>query len=75
MPPAPGMMPRRVSGRAKRAVGAARRKVVDRASSSPPPSAREDIPAMVGMGSVERVVRRLRRVVRKWVVLWRRGGV
>ena len=50
------------------------RKVVLRASSKPPPRAREEMALMVGMGRAERVLRVRRRDVRKWVVL-ARGGV
>lgn len=51
------------------------RNVHARASSSPPPSAMEDIAAIEGMGSEERVLRVWRRWVRKLRVLrgWLRG--
>jgi hypothetical protein len=48
--PAPGIMPRRVSGNPSSAVEAATRKVVHKASSSPPPRATPFIAAMVGIG-------------------------
>ena len=45
------------------------RKVVLRASSRPPPRAREETALMVGRGRDERVVRVSRRAVRKaWVL-------
>ena len=47
------------------------RRVVARASSRPPPRAREEIAEMVGMGRVEMEVRVERRWVRKAVVLER----
>lgn len=50
------------------------RKVVLRASSRPPPRAREEMALMVGIGRVESVVRVVRRVWRKWLVLQRRRG-
>lgn len=68
------MMARRVSGRPTEAVEAKTRKVVARASSSPPPRAREETALMVGMGRAERAVRVVRRVRRKWLVLAERGG-
>ena len=71
MPPAPGMMPSRVSGRATRALDAKTRNVVVRASSSPPPNAREETALMVGMGSLASVSNVPRSKVRKsrvWAV-------
>ena len=54
VPPAPGMMARfAVSGRARTASAAKTRKVVERASSRPPPKAEEEIALMVGMGRFE----------------------
>jgi hypothetical protein len=50
------------------------RKCVDKASSRPPPRAREDMAEMVGMGRLERVVNVERRVARKLFVLQRRDG-
>ena len=50
------------------------RKVVDRASSRPPPRALEEIAAMLGIGSVSRAVRVLRRLERKVRVLDQEGG-
>ncbi len=65
------MMARRVSGSASAAVDAKTRKVVARASSRPPPRAREETALMVGMGRAESCVRVVRRVCRKWLVLER----
>lgn len=63
------MMARRVSGSPICAVEAMRRKVVLRASSRPPPRAREDMALMLGMGRAKRAVKVARRVVRKvWVL-------
>lgn len=70
MPPAPGMMPRRVSGRATRALDVKMRREVARASSRPPPRARDAMAEMVGMGRVERAVRVARRWVRNAAVLF-----
>ena len=70
MPPAPGMIPSRVSGRPTVAVEAKTRREVARASSRPPPRASEESAVRVGIGSVERAVRVARRWVRKVVVLW-----
>lgn len=67
------MMPRRVSGSAICALDAKTRKVVESASSRPPPRASEETALMVGRGRVERVVRVARRVVRKVSVLWGMG--
>lgn len=69
VPPAPGMMPRRVSGRPTVALELRTRKCVERASSSPPPSATEEMAEMVGMGRLDRDVRVLRRFVRNSAVL------
>lgn len=69
VPPAPGMMPRRVSGRPTWAVEARTRKWVQRASSSPPPRAVEDMALIVGMGRAERALKVLRRLKRKADVL------
>jgi hypothetical protein len=62
VPPAPGMMPRRVSGRPTIAVDARTRMCVQRASSRPPPSAVEEMALMVGMGREERALNVLRRL-------------
>lgn len=70
MPPAPGMMASRVSGRPTMAEEPKTRKCVHRASSRPPPRAREEMEEMVGMGRVERLVNVVRRVVRNWFVLF-----
>ena len=51
------------------AVEARTRKVVLRASSKPPPRAREEMALMVGIGRAERGERVVRRVGRKWLVL------
>lgn len=69
VPPAPGMMPSRVSGRPICAVEAITRKLVQRASSRPPPSAIDDTADMVGIGRRERAVKVLRRLERKAAVL------
>jgi len=69
VPPAPGIIARRVSGRATRAVEAKMRRLVVRASSRPPPRAREERAVRVGMGRVEMEVKVARRAVRKAVVL------
>lgn len=69
VPPAPGRIARRVSGRPTVAVEARTRKCVDRASSRPPPRATEEMAEMVGMGSAERVVNVSRRLARKSAVL------
>lgn len=47
------------------------RKVVLRASSRPPPRAREEMAVMLGMGRAERAVRVARRAARK---VWVLGG-
>lgn len=67
------MMARRVSGSPIWALAAMTRKVVLRASSRPPPRAREEMAVMLGMGRAERAVRVARRVVRKVRVLEVRG--
>ena len=69
MPPAPGMMASRVSGRATRAEEVKIRRWVERASSRPPPKARDEMALIVGMGRLETEVRVLRRVNRKAEVL------
>ena len=63
------MIPRRVSGKPTMAREAKTRRVVERASSRPPPRAMEETAEMVGMGRVERVVRVWRREERKEFVL------
>lgn len=75
MPPAPGRMARRVSGRATREEVVKRRREVVRASSRPPPRAREERAERVGMGRVVIWVKVARRVWRKWAVLFRGGRV
>jgi hypothetical protein len=45
------------------------RKSVERASSRPPPRAREEMALMVGMGRVERDLNVSRRLKRNWAVL------
>ena len=75
MAPAPGMMARRVSGRATAAEEAKTRREVVRASSRPPPRAREERAVRVGRGRVVMRWKVWRREVRKWAVLfWREGG-
>lgn len=69
VPPAPGIMPSRVSGSPTCAVDAKTRMLVQRASSRPPPRARELIALMVGIGRMERAVKVLRRLARKAAVL------
>ncbi len=69
MPPAPGMMARRVSGRPTAALDENTRKCVARASSSPPPRAIDEMAEIVGMGRAERDVRVSRRLDRKAAVL------
>jgi len=63
------MMPRRVSGRPTTALEERTRKWVERASSRPPPRAREEMALMVGTGIVERAENVPRRFVRKISVL------
>jgi hypothetical protein len=62
-------MARRVSGRPTVAVEARMRRCVVRASSRPPPRAREEMALMVGMGRVERRVKVVRSEARKVTVL------
>tara|TARA_R110002060_G_scaffold16167_1_gene22482 strand:+ start:404 stop:601 length:198 start_codon:yes stop_codon:yes gene_type:complete len=62
-------MPRRVSGSPTCAVEEKTRRVVQRASSRPPPRARELTALMVGIGRIERAVNVLRRLERKAAVL------
>lgn len=69
MPPAPGIMPSRVSGSPTCAVDAKTRMFVERASSKPPPRAMEEIALIVGTGRAERAVNVPRRVERKAAVL------
>lgn len=57
VPPAPGMMARRLSGMPTVAAAEKTRKVEARASSRPPPSAMEDIAEMEGMGREERFLK------------------
>jgi hypothetical protein len=64
------MMPRRVSGRPTTALEVRTRKWVERASSRPPPRAREEMALMVGMGRSERAEKVPRRLVRKSAVLF-----
>lgn len=71
MPPPPGIMARRVSGRPSLAVEAATRKVVVRASSRPPPRAEPLMAEMVGMGSEASWVKVARRLLRNSRVLFR----
>jgi len=71
VPPAPGTIPRRVSGSATLAVDAKTRRLVVSASSRPPPKAREESAVMVGIGRWESEVKVLRREKRKSVVLKR----
>lgn len=52
--PAPGMIPRRVSGRPIMALEVRTRMCVARPSSRPPPRAIEDMAEIEGMGSAER---------------------
>lgn len=69
MPPAPGMMARRDSGRATVAFEERTRKWVERASSRPPPRAREEIAEIVGTGRWAREVNVARRLERNSAVL------
>lgn len=69
MPPAPGMIASRVSGRPTIAVALKIRNVVQRASSRPPPRATEERDVSVGIGRAEIRVSVERRVVRNWFVL------
>jgi hypothetical protein len=67
-------MPRRVSGRPTVALEVRTRKWVERASSRPPPRAREDMALMVGMGRAERAEKVPRRLARKSAVLLLKVG-
>lgn len=67
--PAPGIMARRVSGKATTAVEARTRKSVHNASSRPPPKAELATAEMVGIGRVERRVKVLRSFERKAATL------
>ena len=69
VPPAPGMMARRVSGRPMVAEAVMRRMFVARASSRPPPRATEEMQERVGMGRAESVFSVERRLWRKLFVL------
>jgi len=69
VPPAPGIIPNRVSGSATVVVEAKTRRWVARASSRPPPNAGAARAEMVGIGSAEMEVRVPRREVRKFMVL------
>lgn len=69
VPPAPGMMARRVSGSATVVLEPKTRRWVVSASSRPPPNAGAASAEMVGMGRCEMDVKVLRRVVRKEDVL------
>ena len=62
-------MPNRVSGRPTIAVDAKTRRCVQRASSRPPPRAREETAEMVGIGRAERAVNVALRFARKAAVL------
>lgn len=69
MPPAPGMMPMRVSGRQTMAEVVKTRRVQARASSKPPPKAKPEIAAIEGMGREESMLNVWRRAVRKSCIL------
>lgn len=69
VPPAPGMMPSLVSGRPTVALEERTRKWVERASSRPPPRAREEIAEIVGIWRLERSVKAPRRSERNLAVL------
>lgn len=69
MPPAPGIIPSRVSGRPMVALDERTRKCVERASSRPPPRARDEIADMVGIWRLERDAKVPRRLLRNWAVL------
>lgn len=71
VPPAPGIIANRVSGRPTVAVDENTRKFVARASSRPPPKAWEEIAVMDGIGREASRVRVLRRVVRNCDILRR----
>jgi hypothetical protein len=62
-------MPRRVSGRPTTALEVRTRRWVVRASSRPPPRAREEMAEMDGIGRAERDVNVSRRLARKSAVL------
>jgi hypothetical protein len=68
--PAPGMMARRVSGRATVAVEANTRKLVQRPSSRPPPKAELPMAEMVGIGRVDRRVKVLLNLVKNCATLF-----
>lgn len=63
VPPAPGMAASFTSGTPTTAVEAKTRNVVQRASSNPPPIAREETALMVGMGRFDRSVKVFRQLV------------
>ena len=69
MPPAPGMIASRVSGRPTSALALKTRNVVERASSRPPPRATEETDVSVGIGRAEMRFSVERREVRNWFVL------
>jgi hypothetical protein len=69
VPPAPGMMASRVSGRATVVVDANTRRCVVRASSRPPPNAGAASADIVGICNCEMEVKVPRSVVRKFAVL------
>lgn len=75
VPPAPGMMPRRVSGSPTAALEVRTRRWVERASSRPPPRAREEMAEMVGTGRLERAERVPRRLERNSSVLGRHVSI
>lgn len=56
VPPAPGIMASRVSGRPTILVEPKTRRLVDRASSRPPPKAIDDMAEIVGIGRAARLV-------------------
>jgi len=74
VPPAPGIIPSRVSGSPTTALELRTRKWVERASSRPPPRAMEEIAEIVGIGRAESEVRVVRRLRRKAAVLCCGGG-
>lgn len=69
MPPAAGMMPRPVSGRATEALEEKTRNEVARASSKPLPRAQELIAVIVGIGRLARALKVSRIVERNADVL------
>lgn len=69
VPPAPGMIASLVSGNPTVAVDARTRKLVQSASSSPPPNAVELMAEIVGMGRVDRRVNVPLRFLRKAATL------